>query len=75
MGPALAYAACAALGAPADMSQVFIVQAAMPAMSNAPILAEAYGSDSAFGAETMAITTLLSLVTMPLLMLLFTVLF
>ncbi len=75
VGPALAYAACAALGAPADMSQVFIVQAAMPAMSNAPILAEAYGSDSAFGAETMAITTLLSLVTMPLLMLLFTVLF
>lgn len=75
LAPALSYAACLLLGAPTDMSQVFIVQAAMPAMSNSPILAEAYGSDSKFGAETMAITTLLSLVTMPLMMLLFEVIF
>ena len=75
LAPALSYAACLLLGAPIDMSQVFIVQAAMPAMSNSPILAEAYGSDSKFVAETMAITTLLSLVTMPLMMLLFEVIF
>lgn len=75
IAPALSYVACMLLRAPVDMSQVFIVQAAMPAMSNAPILAEAYGSDSKFGAETMAITTLISLVTMPLMMLLFEVIF
>ncbi len=75
LSPVLSYMACALLGAPIEMSKVFIVQAAMPAMSNAPILAEAYGSDSRFGAETMAITTLLSLVTMPLMMLLFEFIF
>ncbi|MGI6664829.1 MAG: AEC family transporter [Christensenellaceae bacterium] len=75
VSPVLVYLLVILIGAPLDMSKVFIVQAAMPVMSNAPILAKAYGSDSEFASETMALTTLLSMITMPLLMMLFQVIF
>lgn len=75
ISPLVVYGLTLLVGAPIDMSKVFIVQAAMPVMSNAPILAKAYGSDSDFASKTMALTTLLSLVTMPLMMLLFEAIF
>lgn len=75
ISPLIVYGLALLVGAPIDMSKVFIVQAAMPVMSNAPILARAYNSDSDFASQTMALTTILSLATMPLMMLLFQVIF
>ena len=69
--PLLVFGSTMLVGAPTDMAQVFVVQASMPVMSNAPIIAKAYGSDSRFASECMAITTLLSIILLPLLMLLF----
>jgi predicted permease len=73
--PLLVLASTSFVGAPVNMSQVFVVQASMPVMSNAPIIARAYGSDSRFASECMAITTLLSVILLPLLMLLFQYIF
>jgi malate permease and related proteins len=53
---------------PLLMKEVFFVQAAMPAMTQTPILAEAYGADSEYAGLGTAITTVLSLATIPLYM-------
>jgi malate permease and related proteins len=54
---------------PLLMKQVFFVQAAMPAMTQTPILASAYGADSEYAGLGTALTTVLSLATIPLCML------
>ena len=51
------------------MKQVFFVQAAMPAMTQTPIIASAYGADSEYAGLGTALTTVLSLATIPLCML------
>jgi malate permease and related proteins len=53
---------------PLLMKQVFLVQAAMPAMTQTPILASAYGADSEYAGLGTALTTTLSLATIPLCM-------
>jgi predicted permease len=53
---------------PLLMKQVFFVQAAMPAMTQTPILAIAYGADAEYAGLGTAITTVLSLATIPLCM-------
>jgi hypothetical protein len=53
---------------PLLMKQVFLIQAAMPAMTQTPILAEAYGADSEYAGLGTSLTTVLSLVTIPLYM-------
>ena len=55
---------------PVLMKQVFILQSAMPAMTNAPVVAKLYGADSDYAAIMVAETTILSLVVIPILMLL-----
>ncbi|MDF7627644.1 AEC family transporter [Leuconostocaceae bacterium ESL0723] len=64
----------AALVIPTDlpvlMKQVFIMQAAMPVMTNAPVVSELYGADDRYAAVAVAETTVLSLVIVPILMLL-----
>jgi malate permease and related proteins len=55
---------------PLLMKQVFLVQAAMPAMTQTPILASAYGADSEYAGIGTALTTTLSLATIPLSMVL-----
>jgi predicted permease len=55
---------------PLLMKQVFLVQAAMPAMTQTPILANAYGADSEYAGIGTALTTTLSLATIPLYMVL-----
>jgi predicted permease len=57
-------------GLPLLMKQVFLVQAAMPAMTQTPILANAYGADSEYAGIGTALTTTLSLATIPLYMVL-----
>ena len=50
---------------PVLMKQVFVIQAAMPAMTQTPILAEAYKADSEYAGLGTSLTTLLSLVSIP----------
>jgi len=53
---------------PLLMKQVFLIQAAMPAMTQTPILAEAYGADSEYAGIGTSLTTVLSLLSIPLYM-------
>jgi len=53
---------------PLLMKQVFFVQAAMPAMTQTPIIASAYGADSEYAGLGTALSTVLSLATIPLCM-------
>lgn len=62
-------------GLPLLMKQVFFVQAAMPAMTQTPILAEAYGADSEYAGIGTSLSTVLSLVMIPLCMILVGVVF
>ncbi|KRO05612.1 AEC family permease [Levilactobacillus paucivorans] len=55
-------------GLPALMKQVFILQAAMPVMTNAPVVAKLYRADADYAAIMVTETTLLSLVVIPILM-------
>ncbi len=50
---------------PILMKQVFVIQAAMPAMTQTPILAEAYKADSEYAGLGTSLTTLLSLISIP----------
>jgi predicted permease len=62
----------ALIARPADlpllMKEVFFVQAAMPAMTQTPILASAYGADAEYAGLGTALSTVLSLATIPLCM-------
>ncbi|MCH5464881.1 AEC family transporter [Levilactobacillus tujiorum] len=53
---------------PILMKQVFILQAAMPVMTNAPVVAKLYRADTDYAAIMVTETTLLSLVVIPILM-------
>ena len=55
---------------PSLMKQVFIIQSAMPVMTNAPVVAKLYGADSDYAAVMVTETTLATMVVIPILMLL-----
>ena len=55
---------------PPLMKQVFIIQSAMPVMTNAPVVARLYGADSDYAAIMVTETTVLSLIVVPVLMML-----
>lgn len=50
---------------PALMAQVFIIQAAMPAMTATGVVAKEYGADYEFGTAVTVITTILSMIAIP----------
>jgi hypothetical protein len=50
------------------MGSVFIIQAAMPVMANSAVIAKAYGSDYDFASLMIAITTISTLIVIPILM-------
>ena len=52
------------------MKQVFIIQSAMPVMTNAPVVARLYGAESDDAAVMVTETTLATMVVIPILMLL-----
>ena len=54
---------------PSLMKQVFIIQSAMPVMTNAPVVARLYGADSDYAAVMVTETTLATMVVIPILML------
>ncbi|KRN05909.1 malate permease [Liquorilactobacillus sucicola DSM 21376 = JCM 15457] len=53
---------------PLIMKQVFILQSAMPVMTNAPVVANLYNADSDYAAVMVTETTLISLIVVPILM-------
>lgn len=55
---------------PSLMKQVFIIQSAMPVMTNAPVVARLYGADCDYAAVMVTETTLATMVVIPILMLL-----
>ncbi|GAF37257.1 AEC family transporter [Lentilactobacillus farraginis] len=57
-------------GMPTLMKQVFIMQSAMPIMTNAPVVSRLYHADSEYASIMVAETTLLSLIVIPILMVL-----
>ena len=56
---------------PALMAKVFIIQASLPVMAQAAILSAHYHTDPEFGAQAVSLTTLLSMITIPLYMVIF----
>ena len=53
---------------PILMKQVFILQSAMPVMTNAPVVASLYGADADYAAIMVTESTILSLIVVPILM-------
>jgi len=53
------------------MKKVFVIQAGMPAMTQTSIVAESYDADYKYAAVMTAATTIVSLVSIPLYMTLF----
>ncbi|KRM71937.1 AEC family transporter [Lacticaseibacillus brantae] len=53
---------------PLMMKQIFILQSAMPVMTNAPVVAKLYGADADTAAITVAETTLAAMVVIPIVM-------
>lgn len=70
LSPLLLVLAARSLDLPLLMKQVFFVQAAMPAMTQTPILAERYGADAEYAGLATALSTVAGLATIPLCMLL-----
>jgi len=50
---------------PPLMSEVFVMQAAMPAMTNTPIVAKAYGGDHKYAAKLTVVSVFVAVVTTP----------
>ena len=50
------------------MKQVFILQAAMPVMTNAPVVSKLYHADDSYAAIMVTETTVLSVIVIPILM-------
>ena len=67
--PALMFLLVMPADMPVLMKQVFILQSAMPVMTNAPVVANLYGADSDYAAVMVTETTLISLAVVPILML------
>jgi predicted permease len=63
--PFLAIVLCRQLALPLLMKKVFVIQAAMPVMTQTSIIAEAYGADYEYAAVVTTVTTIISLVSIP----------
>ncbi len=63
--PFITYFLAAALSIPELMKNVFIIQAALPVMANTAVITKEYNADYEFAAVMIAITTIASLVFIP----------
>ena len=68
VAPLVLFALARGTGLELLAKEVFIMQSAMPAMTQIPILAKSYGADEEYAALGTALTTAASLVTIPLFM-------
>ena len=65
--PAILFGALSLLGADREMTGVVVLSSAMPAAVTTAMLAEKYGKDYAFATKTIFISTILSMITLPIL--------
>lgn len=72
VAPLVVIVLCRYLPLPLLMKQVFVIQASMPIMTQTAILAKTYNADYQYAAVMTSVTTLISLVTIPLYMLIMT---
>ncbi len=70
LAPLLMYALVSRLDLPILMKQVFVLDSALPGLAQNPILSEAFGADSEFSAIGTSLTTVLSIIVIPLCMVL-----
>jgi len=70
LAPLVVIALCRFVPLPLLMKQVFVIQASMPIMTQTAILAKTYNADYKYAAVMTSVTTLISLVTIPMVMLL-----
>ncbi len=75
LAPLLIFLLIRNMDMPLLMKKVFILESAMPAMTQAAIVAEAYGGDHKNAAVTCMLTTAVSLVIIPIYIILFTIAF
>lgn len=68
LSPLLVVAALQFIPLPRLMGEVFIIQSAMPAMTNTSIVAKGYGADYKFASVATIVTTLACVVAIPLIM-------
>lgn len=68
LSPALYLAVCAAFGVTGLARDTFIVEAAMPVVTQTVVAASQYGADEQFAAEGAALSTVASFVVIPVLM-------
>ena len=68
LSPLLLILAVRWTGLPLLMKSVFLIQASMPAMTQIPIVARAYGADAEYAGVMTSISTVASLLTIPLFM-------
>ena len=68
VAPALVYFLSFYIEMPDLMRKVFIIQAALPAMTQTSLMAKVYGADAEYGALLVSITTIAAMITIPLYM-------
>ncbi|MFB0918999.1 MAG: AEC family transporter [Clostridiaceae bacterium] len=66
VAPVICLLICKLLNFPTLTTQVFVIMAALPVMTNASVIAGTYGKDSKFAAFMTALTTFLSIFALPL---------
>jgi predicted permease len=69
LGPAIAYGLLTLIGAPSDVVHVIVLIQALPTATTLGLFAEKYGGDTSNASELVAVSTVLSAVTLPVLML------
>lgn len=69
ISPLLIFLLSALIPIPALMRDVFVIQAAMPVMTNSSIIAKAYNADYSFAAVIITITTIATIFVIPIYML------
>nr|MDD6336693.1 AEC family transporter [bacterium] len=70
LAPMLVFGLGYVMGTDSLAVDVFVIQAAMPSMSQMPLIARSYGADEEFAATCTALSTLISLLVLPLVRLL-----
>ena len=68
LAPAVLIVICRFVPLPLLMKQVFVIQASMPIMTQTAIIARTYNADYQYAAVMTSVTTLISLVTIPMYM-------
>lgn len=65
VSPLLAYILMLPFDLSPTIRTVALMQAAMPSMASTPVLAEKFGGDGEFAVIALVVTTLLSMITLP----------